>query len=186
MGKYTLIIVAGFVVTFGWIKGNLNQVSGRFVDSFLEYHERATARLTANSLAHMSLVALADSSAWRAGYTSISLGDGTGWATLADNTTDTTLSAGQVRITVGASSGDAADTVEVLVAITGSVPPGVHGGITANTTLGAVIALSATPSGNCIGNGSGEILYSSEALQQASSTSDPGSSGGMTVVSWLE
>ena len=35
-----------------------------------------------------------------------------------------------------------------------------------NTILGAVIALTPTPSeGNCIGNGNGDVLYSSETIQ---------------------
>ncbi|MCH8293756.1 pilus assembly PilX N-terminal domain-containing protein [Candidatus Poribacteria bacterium] len=36
-----------------------------------------------------------------------------------------------------------------------------------NTILGAVIALTPTPSeGNCIGNGTGDVLYSSEAIEE--------------------
>jgi hypothetical protein len=51
--------------------------------------------------------------------------------------------------------------------------------------IGAVIALGSSPSGNCIGNGSGEILYSSAALTQAASVA-VGGGGGVTVSSWLE
>ena len=54
------------------------------------------------------------------------------------------------------------------------------------TIIGAVISLTASPSGNCIGNGSGSVLYSSAALQQASSVAAGGSagSGHVTIVSW--
>lgn len=134
MGKYSLIVIAGFVLVFGWIRGNLNQLSERFADNFLGHYERAAARLSANSAAHISLAQLSDSTAWRAGYDYLSLGEGTGWATLEDNSTDTTLAAGQVRITAGGGSGSAADTVVVLVQIA-AIPPGVHGGITANSTV---------------------------------------------------
>ena len=136
MGKYSLIIVAGFVLAFGYIKNNLNQVSGRFVDNFLARYEQAEARLTANSVANMSLAMLSDSTTWRTGYSNATIGGGTGWAALEDNATDTTLSVGQVRITAGGSSGSTSDTVVVLVSITSSsIPPGVHGGVTANSRV---------------------------------------------------
>ena len=51
--------------------------------------------------------------------------------------------------------------------------------------IGAVIAMTPTPSGNCIGNGSGQILYSSAALQQSASVA-VGGEGAMAVTSWLE
>ncbi len=53
------------------------------------------------------------------------------------------------------------------------------------TILGAAITLTVSPSGNCIGNGNGEILYGSEALLDAS-TALAGSGGSMTIASWLE
>jgi len=143
MGKYSLIVVSGLVLTFGYIKSNLNRASVDFVENFLTQYERAEARLTAQAVANMVLVALSDSAAWRTGYTHVSLGGGTGWATLEDNTTDTTLATGQVRITVGGNSGSTTDTVIVVAALfSATIPPGVHGGITANstvTTLGNLI-----------------------------------------------
>ncbi len=62
------------------------------------------------------------------------------------------------------------------------------------TILGAVISLTTSPQGYTIGDGSGEILYCSEALEQASLVAAGGGGGGgsgggggvMTVVSWLE
>ena len=134
MGKYSLIVIAGFVVTFGWIRANLNEVNALFSDNFLEYYYRTVSRLSATSAAQMSLAALSDSLSWRAGYANLSLGEGTGWATLEDSSTDTSLNADEVRIRAGGSSGESADTVEVLVSLP-SVPPGVHGGVTANSTV---------------------------------------------------
>ena len=49
--------------------------------------------------------------------------------------------------------------------------------------VGAVISMTTSPSGNCIGNGSGSILHSTEALLEASSAAAGGGGG---VVSWLE
>ncbi|MSR82511.1 MAG: hypothetical protein EXS58_06240 [Candidatus Latescibacteria bacterium] len=141
MGKYSLIVIAGFVVTFGWIRANLNEVNALFSDNFLEYYYRTVSRLSATSAAQMALAALSDSLSWRAGYANLSLGDGTGWVTLEDSSTDTSLNADEVRIRAGGHAGESADTVEVLVSLP-SVPPGVRGGVTANstvTTLGGLI-----------------------------------------------
>ena len=136
MGKYSLMVVGGLVFTFGYITSNLNRVSEYFVDDLVDYYERAEARLAAGSVVHMSLAALCDSSTWRHGYSNVSFGAGSGWATIEDSTTDTTLSEGDVRLTAGGSSGSFSDTVVVLVSLSPpAIPPGVHGGATANTTV---------------------------------------------------
>jgi hypothetical protein len=62
MGKYSLLVIGGLVLAAGLISSNLNQVSEYFVDDVIEHYERAEARLVANSMAHMSLVMLRDSS----------------------------------------------------------------------------------------------------------------------------
>ena len=121
-------------MTFGIIRANLNQMSGHFADRFVEHYERAEARMTAMAAAHMALATLSDSASWRAGYASVSIGGGTGWATLEDNATDTSLSVGEVRIKAGGGSGSAVDTV-IALAVVPTVPPAVKGGITANTTV---------------------------------------------------
>ncbi len=64
MGKYSLIVVAGLVFTFGYIASNLNQIGEYFSDDLVAHYERAEARLAANSAAHMALAVLADSSTW--------------------------------------------------------------------------------------------------------------------------
>ncbi|MFH0795548.1 MAG: hypothetical protein V2A65_00630 [Candidatus Omnitrophota bacterium] len=54
-----------------------------------------------------------------------------------------------------------------------------------STIIGAVIALSSAPSeGNCIGNGSGSVLYSREALGDA--VSDAGGGSSFAVTYWQE
>ena len=53
------------------------------------------------------------------------------------------------------------------------------------TIVGGVVAMGDSPSGNCIGNGTGDILFSSAALLQGSSVS-AGGNGGVTVLSWRE
>lgn len=51
--------------------------------------------------------------------------------------------------------------------------------------LGGIVAMAETPSGNCIGNGSGEVLYCSAALVEAARVAAGGGSG-MRVLSWVE
>ena len=136
MGKYSLIVVGGFVFVFGYVSANLNRANERFVDQYVEYYERGAAKLTANSLANMSLAMLADSSSWRAGYSNIGVAGGYGTSTIVDDASDTTLSAGQVRITADGSNGQEIDTVQVVVQLASAgIPPGVHGGVTANSTV---------------------------------------------------
>lgn len=53
------------------------------------------------------------------------------------------------------------------------------------TILGAVVSLTTSPSGNCIGNGTGDVLFSREAVHRATSLS-AGGDGDVTVVSWYE
>ena len=137
MGKYSLIVVAGFAFTYGIINGNLNRGNERFVDNIGSDYNRAVAELAARSMVNLSLGKLRDSTSWRSGYSNHPAGGGLGWSTLVDSTTDTTLSTGQVRITAGGSNGEAADTLIVLAALPGpaGIPPGVHGAITANSTV---------------------------------------------------
>ncbi len=52
--------------------------------------------------------------------------------------------------------------------------------------IGAVVSLTTSPSGNCIGNGNGQILYSSEAIIQATQSAVGLPSGEFTVVSYWE
>jgi hypothetical protein len=184
MGKYTLIVVAGFVVVFGWIKGNLNRASENFADNFLEHHGRAEARLVAYSLAQMSLAALSDSAAWREGYAEVEVSGGTGWAIVEDNTTDTTLSSGQVRITAGGSSGGMADTVIAMVSFSTSIPPGLHGGITANstvTTLGNLVVDGRDHDldGNLIAGQGTMSVSTTQAFDQGGSSTAGGTAGGV-------
>lgn len=55
-----------------------------------------------------------------------------------------------------------------------------------NTIIGAVIGLSPfPPSGNCIGNGSGNVLYSSQVLTSTTATVS-GTGGSANVLAWKE
>ena len=56
---------------------------------------------------------------------------------------------------------------------------------TARMTVGAIISMTVSPSGNCIGNGTGDVLFSSEALIDASIDA-AGGGNGMRVLSWID
>lgn len=53
------------------------------------------------------------------------------------------------------------------------------------TIIGAIISLTSTPAGNTVGNGSGQVLYSTDAIHLATSAS-AGGDGGVTVLEWYE
>jgi hypothetical protein len=53
------------------------------------------------------------------------------------------------------------------------------------TILGAVVSMTTSPSGNCIGNGTGDVFFSREAVHRATSLAT-GGDGDVTVVSWYE
>ncbi len=141
MGKYALIIVSGLVLTFGYVRGNLQRANGELADNLAAEYARREAKLTAHALAHMALAALDDTMSWRAGYQGVALGSGTGQVAVQDWTTDASLMEGELRITARAASGTVADTVTVLARLA-LLPPGVHGGVTANSvvkTLGHLV-----------------------------------------------
>jgi hypothetical protein len=134
MGRYALILVSGFIFTFSYIRSNLDNANANLVDNFLAEYERRDAMLVARSLAQMALVTLSDSLNWRTGYANVAIGDGTGWVMLQDSAMDASLGPSEIRVTASASSGSTADTVIVLALLPG-VPPGVRGGITANSVV---------------------------------------------------
>jgi len=54
------------------------------------------------------------------------------------------------------------------------------------TIIGAVVSLTTAPNGNYIGNGNGEILYSSEAIMEAKESARQAISGDYSIVSYWE
>jgi len=144
LGKYSLILVSGFVIAFGMVNQDLNSTSADLYQNYWSQYERVESKQIARSLTNMALAALGDSVAWRAGYTGFQMGGGVGSATVHDPSTDTSLAAGEVRIVSTGRSGGEEDTVIVLAIVSGGpgVPPGVHGGITARSvvkTLGSLV-----------------------------------------------
>jgi len=186
MGKYALILVSGLIFTFGYIRSNLDRASANFIDNFLAEYERREATLVARSLANMALVALSDSLDWRTGYADVAIGDGTGWVTLEDSATDTALSSSEIRITAGASSGATVDTV-VIMALLPGVPPGVRGGITANSvvkTLGNLVidGRNHDLDGNLV-MGEGTMgVSTTQTFDQSGSSTGGGTAGGVDFV----
>ena len=52
--------------------------------------------------------------------------------------------------------------------------------------IGAVVALRRLTDGNCIGNGTGDVLYSTKALRLAATTAGRNPGNNLAVVSWYE
>ena len=98
MGKFSLLTVAGFIATFGWIQSNLDAVSEDYDEYFNFQYNNSVARASANSMANLTLGTLEDSSAWGAGYAGVGVGDGTGASSIVDSGTDTTLIPAMVRV----------------------------------------------------------------------------------------
>ena len=134
MGKYSLIVVSGFILIFGRMQGSLNSTGERFAECFLTHYAKTEARLVANSVASMSLAKLSEDKTWRAGYAGVNIGEGVGGAAIEDRSTDASLGAGRIRISASARSGAVTDTT-VVAAVVPFLPAGVHAGITANAMV---------------------------------------------------
>ena len=114
MGKYALIVVSGFVITFGFTKSNINRLNAHLFESFYERYEQASVRNIANSAAQVAIRELVDDSTWRTGWNSQSLFDGTSTVVVEDSFSDSTLGRGVVRITSTATYENTTDTTIVV------------------------------------------------------------------------
>jgi hypothetical protein len=186
MGKYSLIVVSGFIVTFGVILSNLSRGSERYYNNLVDYRDRAVAELAARTMANLSLRRLSDSTSWRGGYSHVVTGGGEGFATVVDSTTDATVGWGRVRVTAWGTSGDLSDTAVVVAALPlAGVPPGVHGAITANstvTTLGniQIDGRDHDINGNLIANQGTKGVSTTQTYSQGGSSDTGGTSSGGT------
>lgn len=114
MGKYSLIVVAGFVITFGMIKSNINRVSERFTDNLASSYSRDVTRHIAASGARIAVRKLVEDFNWRAGWSGRSMFGGTSAAALVAKSADTSLTLSQVRITSIGTYGVLTDTAVVV------------------------------------------------------------------------
>ena len=183
MGKYSLILVSGFALIFAWMRTGLDEVDDLFFRGFVSHYERETARLTANSVASMSLARLREQRTWRAGYSGVSIGGGAGGGVVDDRATDTGLSVNWIRVTAWGRSGDAVDSTVVMVVVP-TLPTGVRGGITANaivTELGNLLVDGRDHDldGNLV-PGQGTLgVSTTETLDQMGASVVGGTSGGI-------
>lgn len=114
MGKYALIIVSGFVITFGFTRSNINRMNASLFDSFYQRYEQANVRNIANGAAQVAIRELVDDSDWRTGWNSQSLFDGTSTVVVEDSSNDSTLGRGVIRITSTATYENVTDTTVVV------------------------------------------------------------------------
>lgn len=143
MGRYSLILIAGFAIiaatmkiTFMGVGENSNEVSlGQF--------EERTARKIAHSATQMSLEQLKSDLDWREGYTEQEISDGIANVQIIDSETDTTLGIDTVRVVSVGSIYDYDETVITRAALGHpDFPDNINAGITANSnvaTLGNIL-----------------------------------------------
>lgn len=114
MGKYSLIVVSGFIITFGLIQANVNRANERFADNLVASYSQDVARHIASSGARIAVRKLVEDFNYRAGWSGRSMFGGTSAASLVDRNTDTSLTLSQVRVTSIGAYGGATDTAVVV------------------------------------------------------------------------
>jgi len=132
MGKYSLIVVSGFIVTFGVILSNLNSSAERFTDGLTDHYSRTSLQYITDSGARVALQKLKADRAWRGNVPTRSFAGGTFTVDSLKNDDDAGLS--YVKLTARGQFSSDHDTVRA-VARARFVPPGMRGAITANTTV---------------------------------------------------
>ena len=114
MGQYALILIAGFMLVFGWAQTSLNRNDEQAVENMVFYYEHSSAQNLANSSARIALTRLTQDASGFNGWIDLPMFDGQSTVILADNTSDTTLVRGFIRVTATATVGDMTHTSVVL------------------------------------------------------------------------
>ena len=132
MGKYSLIVVSGFIMTAGIILNNLNRGAERFTEGLGGYYTRTVVKYLSESGARVALGKLHADRTWRGSIPSRSFSGGSFVVDSLKN--DESLGLGYVKFVSRGQIGTDKDTVQA-VALARNIPPGVRGAITANTTV---------------------------------------------------
>jgi hypothetical protein len=132
MGKYSLIVVSGFIIVFGIILVDLNRAAERFTGGLTDHYNRTVLQYITDSGARVALQKLKADRTWRGDIPSRSFAGGTFTVDSLKNDDDTGL--GYVKLTARGQLDTEKDTVRA-VARARYIPPGVRGAITANTTV---------------------------------------------------
>ena len=132
MGKYSLIVVAGFALIYGLINSNLNRSNERFIDNMTDDYNRSALLYITESGAHIALQKLKADRNWRGSIPHRSFGGGAFSVDSLKNDDSTGL--GYIRMVSRGQLGVESDTVQAI-ARARFIPPGVRGAITSNSTV---------------------------------------------------
>jgi hypothetical protein len=140
MGRYSLILIAGFAIIAAAMKITILGIGEKSNEVSLGRYEERSARKIAHSAAQMSLEQLKANLGWREGYSDQEISDGLANVEIIDSETDTTLGIDTVRVVSVGSIYNDDETVIMKVALGHpEFPENINAGITANsnvTTLG--------------------------------------------------
>jgi len=117
MGRYMLILVAGFALIAGLLKMNMQQIGRKSSKIAFEKYETDVARSVAHSASQLALEQLKRDLDWRDGYSNLSFSNGTAVVNIVDSSTDSTLGPDTIRIESQGSHSEGEATVIMRVAL---------------------------------------------------------------------
>jgi len=139
MGRYTLILVAGFAIIAGLLKMNMQQIGRKSSKISFEKYETEAARSVAHSAGQLALEQLKRDLDWRDGYSNLSFSNGTADVNIVDSSTDSTLGPDTIRVESQGSHARGNATVILKVALGHpDFPDNITSGITANSNVGTL------------------------------------------------
>lgn len=140
MGKYSIILVSGFVITFTAIQSKIRSAPEQALENVVQVNNRTKARNLGNSVANVAFRQLIDNDNWRGGFQDVTLTEDPKAkcdAAVVDSTTDSSLDWGQVKVTSRADVDEEISIAKIVLGTiyTGFVPTTVRGGVTANSPV---------------------------------------------------
>ncbi|MFH1862411.1 MAG: hypothetical protein ABH878_06310 [bacterium] len=146
MGRYFIIIVAGFAILSGIAKLNLQRTGSQAKDIPINKYNSLAAKNITNGVVQLCINQLWQNTNWRTGYQNYAINSAWANANIVDATQDTTLGQDTVRIVVQGNCSNAIYNAQVLVSISS------FGGI-ANVDAGITARCNVATLGNFVVDG---------------------------------
>ncbi|KAF0150899.1 MAG: hypothetical protein FD143_2408 [Ignavibacteria bacterium] len=185
MGKFALILIAGGIVTFGISNFRMNEILNDASRSSYSYYNSNVAKNIANSVAHMLLSRVADSTTYRA-TTSVPVSNifnGSASYKVKDTTLD---GKDYILIDVIAKAGTQTKKVKVFANQVngGFIPPTVKAAISTNNKVSTLGTLNVDgrdhdKNGNLISNSGTLGIWSTNTISQSGSSDIGGTVSGV-------
>lgn len=139
MGRYTMILIAGFAIIAGLLKISLQQIGRKSSELSSEKYEVDVARSSAHSAGQLALEELKGNLNWRDGYSDLTLSAGSADVKIVDSSQDSTLGLDTIRIESRGSYMDDHASIMMKVALGHpDFPDNVTSGITAHSNVGTL------------------------------------------------